>query len=519
VATPLATGIPITDATAAFVTANDSSGNNGPNPELMRRLPFTLPDFTRISWSSDPARELWESRLRRITNAWIEIEWLAITHGVRSCCITVATPQQFLERGPRWAQLGLNALPIEMQGIGSSGYSATPIRAELGKPFVFRFVLGSPDHVREFKDAWDRGDNREIGRLLGYPTCCREFFQHVWVDQGLVDTTWPMAVASLPQYDASRNIDVKSLPQNNILWRWMGARAVSHLPCSFSCRPTIELADQFIEVGRQNGFDEEMNWLLEILSWPVEWSALHGIAEIKTPILKVSTRTDATPCKYVVRYRGKSYPDEGAQGLNFPYRRPSLPLLTESVNFKRGLENPIDNEIHPHWYAADNGFATVAAMDMAHAPIIKIANTVLAESSGPVLDLGCGNGALLKKIFETNPSIVPFGIDSEATRIAHAREILPQFAQNFILGNMCDSDALWSPERKYTLVILMPGRIVEAGHIRATRLRAWLRRCDLILVYAYDDFLIRYRGLKSLVAQAGLEFMNGNEQVGFAKAM
>ena len=32
---------------------------------------------------------------------------------------------------------------------------------------------------------------------------------------------------------------------------------------------------------------------MEILSWPVEWSVLHGIAEIKTPIFRVISRSDA----------------------------------------------------------------------------------------------------------------------------------------------------------------------------------------------------------------------------------
>jgi hypothetical protein len=70
-----------------------------------------------------------------------------------------------------------------------------------------------------------------------------------------------------------------------------------------------------------------MDWLPEILSWPIEWSALHRIAEIKTPVLKAFTRTDATPCKDTVRRQGDSYPLEGIRGLNFPHRLPLQRIL------------------------------------------------------------------------------------------------------------------------------------------------------------------------------------------------
>ena len=64
----------------------------------------------------------------------------------------------------------------------------------------------------------------------------------------------------------------------------MGARAVSHLPCRFDCEKTVALGQQLIEVGRKAGYERAMDWLLDVLSWPVEWSALHGIAELKTPV-------------------------------------------------------------------------------------------------------------------------------------------------------------------------------------------------------------------------------------------
>ena len=113
---------------------------------------------------------------------------------------------------------------------------------------------------------------------------------------------------------------------------------------------------------------DEAAWLKEILSWPVEWSALHGIAELRTPISRTTAATDATGDKLVVRYN----PDEGATGNTFPHIKQRSKVLTFS--------KPADPQ--------DNGFATRDGMNAAH-------SRLLALAKGPyrtVIDLGCGDG-------------------------------------------------------------------------------------------------------------------------------
>jgi hypothetical protein len=316
----------------------------------VERLPFSLPEFVRISWVNDEARAVWEERISAVARAWAEIEWRAVAAGARRCAIVRPTPSQFLEQAPRWVEAGLASLPVEL--IGDPGpYSSAASPAKAGEPFLMLLVLGSLDDVREFRHAWEASDQERIGTLLGYPPCCREFFRQVWVELGMTDTTWPMAMNSVHEREGQREVVVDGPPQANILWRWMGVRAVPHLPCSFRCAETVEFADRLIDVGRGCGYGAEMDWMLEILDWSVQWSALHGIAEIKTPVLKVSARTDATPVDYVVRRPGGSRPREGARGLGFPYRPIRSRRLSESSGYKRGLEveaaQPDDGDLSP----------------------------------------------------------------------------------------------------------------------------------------------------------------------------
>src|SRR5262249_48643048 len=157
----------------------------------------------------------------------------------------------------------------------------------------------------------------------------------------------------------------------------------------------------------------------------------------------------------------------------------------------------------PAWYASDNGFSARAAMDEAHRPIVELAASTVG-AIGTVLDLGCGNGALLKKIVEGRPGVVPFGVDTDETKLERARLLQPAFGANFVAGNMFERIPL-DADTVYSLVILMPGRLVEVDESSGRRLREWLRgHFQQLLVYAYGEWLTRYGGLPGLAARTGL---------------
>ena len=96
----------------------------------IERLDFVLPDFTRVSWVSDAARETWAPRLGRITKAWFEIEWRAVISNVRCCGVTVVSPEELITMSGEWVKHGLSALPLEIQAAHSS-YSNTGRKALL----------------------------------------------------------------------------------------------------------------------------------------------------------------------------------------------------------------------------------------------------------------------------------------------------------------------------------------------------------------------------------------------------
>jgi hypothetical protein len=292
------------------------------------RLDFRLPDFLRMSWVSNAARAQWAPRFRRLASACAEMEQHSVIGGIRSCTLLKIAPNDLSRRIEYLATHNLEVLPLELK-IGGRGL---PADARTSQPdsgsgrLHFAIAVGAASVLATLKPAWDAQDHAAIGALLGFPPCCVDFFKREYRQNGRLDTVWPMALARTTAAPACTEPTVTECEasgpwQTNIFWRAAGLRAVPHRPCSFVCSATIDLARRLVAAGRDVGLAEEMSWLEEILSWPVVWSALHGIAELKSPVVRMITRTDATARKYTISRRGESVPAEAARGLVAPYRR------------------------------------------------------------------------------------------------------------------------------------------------------------------------------------------------------
>jgi SAM-dependent methyltransferase len=262
-------------------------------------------------------------------------------------------------------------------------------------------------------------------------------------------------------------------PETNILWRKLGIRACPHLPCGSACRDSIALAQELFAAGRDLGFRDEIEDLFEVLRWPVEWSALHGIAEIKTPILKIATETDATEVALRVRRVGARYPSEGANGTQFPYDQ--KPRVRPPATSKPAFEEE----------ARLNGFTSAAAMLRAHAPLVLAVRRRLGTGAGEIVDLGCGTGVLLGKIV-AGSKLRPHGIDLRARAIAIARRNLPGWATQFHVGSIFDESPVWT--RHFQFAVLSLRRLCETDENRAKALVARIRaHTQHLLIYAYAE--------------------------------
>ena len=264
-----------------------------------------MPSFSRKMWVSDQAREIWMKKFVQFAECWRQIEWLTVANGIRSCALFFISQQELA---------GL-ALVLRKLGLKTVVVSAHIQADQRQNSLCFRTVAGRAKDLRAFCKAWKLGDDETMGRLLGYPPCCRSFFHRVFVQEGLTDCIWPMGSSASESPSDAQTIYVNSIPELNPFWIAVGIRLVPHYACRFDCPKAASFAREFIAVGNEAGYGTFMETALEVLQWPVEWSCLHGIVEIRTPILKISQQSDFTRSKLTINLLSRSFPKEGAAGL------------------------------------------------------------------------------------------------------------------------------------------------------------------------------------------------------------
>lgn len=460
-------------------------------------------DYMRIAWVSEVARMAWEPLLQRLAQVQLDLEIISVREGLRACGLTSITACQLTTFRDRLYSNGLATVSLAKVAASPAAYRVRNLPPSDGDPYDFRVVYGREDVVRSFAEAWSARDDQTMGLLLGYPSCCIAFFKEHWASEHFCDTTWPMAQRSSQFRSDGHIIDVKPNPHGNVLLRWLGIRPVSHLPCAFDCSETSNQSKALIELASVHGYRAEMKLLLHVLSWPVEWSCMHGSAEIKTPVFKISASSDPLPGKHTVRYLGSDTPMFTVQGVCFPFQHPNTGQ--DDVRWDTLAFDVLGPLLHEQ-----NGFASGVEMAAYHSQIVEFVRGLLNEGAAAnVVDLGCGNGALLKAIAEISTTIVPYGIDYDLNRISMARLLQPVFGNNFFAADIFDVNGLASLPKRFTLALLMPGRLLEAqSSKRAELLRFIFLRSQHVVLYAYDDWLQSFGGIRGLAAATGFEVLN-----------
>lgn len=398
----------------------------------MDRMNFRPNEFLRWSWVSKAAQEYWAPAISGLTNFLHLMEREAVKIGIKPAIIQTCSPDELPDLTANWVNAGLSVFVLDRIADTRTYQSSTP-KLRPGDPWLYRIVIGQRSAAEAILYAHRVMDSTKEGVFLGYPACCINFFQKYWVDEKWIDTTLPMAQDWRGKFVH---------PANNILLRWAGIRLVSHLPCSLTCRATRSIGDANVQLAIELGFKEQIDKVIEMLSWPVEWSSLHGIATITTPVFRIVTSSDALPTERKVQLYGERYPVHSASGNKFPFRNTRM------------------------W--TDNGFSSMEAMEQAHNKLIDFVKPLFPRS---IIDFGCGNSRLLHimaRLFGARVDGVDLDPDKNPTLCSDIFDVR--------LGDA------------YDLALISVARFKETS---PERCNAWLEdlraSVKYLLVYSYED--------------------------------
>lgn len=297
----------------------------------MELYSLKMPPFLRIQWRSKEVKEKYEPMFHEAQNVFRLLEKETVAQGIRRVTTDHVAPEHFDVAQQHYIQRGLYFLPLK-QVANYAGFATYHPQVEEGKPWRYYGVIAKTVADAEaFAHADEIGDHIAMGRLLGYPQCCLEAFQNVWLE-GYTDPIWQQAQASSQSFireQEGNRIRLKDVPwQSQSLLRLFGIGPIFHVKCSTHCQHTLDIANQWIDLADQ----QKMKGLAEMELFqrmPMKWDCYKGISYITSPLFKISTNSMATTQPYQVEFEGTYFPSEGGNGLGFPW---SEEIVTMSRN-------------------------------------------------------------------------------------------------------------------------------------------------------------------------------------------
>lgn len=291
----------------------------------MKLLDFQMPPFARTAWVSKSVKDEWEPKSWKASHAYAQLELETVIYGIRDCTTGHIPNENMAYELSKLAEKGLMFLPIQRVGV-YSGFAHTHPPVVEGRPWNWYGVIArEPKHALAFKEASQgpKIDHETIGKLLGYPKCCMDFFNNVWA-AGYIDPVWQQAENIDKKYLLEQNEHLIRLSHEtpfvtNVMLRYIGLRIVPHIPCSSHCEATHKFANKWLELGKKLKLDgiEELEQFLRL---PVKWDCLKGIAYVSTPLFKIETNSMTCYPNYIVERKGTFYPKYLPRGNAFPHR-------------------------------------------------------------------------------------------------------------------------------------------------------------------------------------------------------
>ena len=144
-----------------------------------------------------------------------------------------------------------------------------------------------------------------------------------------------------------------------------------------------------------------------------------------------------------------------------------------------------------NWFRQNRDNFSIKMNGFSNPPILSYISLLpLIDSNGLVLDVGSGNGMLLKFILDfSNHNLIPYGIDLNEDAINMTKQVvLPEFSNNFIIG---DIDKCLPLNQIFDIIICNPFHSKKSFDVLINTYLSMLRKNGKIVIRVHDDVLVK----------------------------
>jgi hypothetical protein len=278
-------------------------------------LAVSIFPFTQISWRSKSIAKEWEPIKASIYGAVHYAEYEGVKQGYRKCDVYDFRPNSIMSRLKKVGADGLVFIPI-LISKDHGGYSHQHYNVDKFEDgtFIYGVVAKDPDDAILFHDSevLDRTQqikhnlpqrsHDNLGQLLGYPKCCRDFFSNTWLKDGCLDPMYETALnTSTVEKAGSGHVKVSGEPRLNRLIRYWGFNIIPFFPHSFECEEALKFSEWWIRLMRKKD-RRATDACLEALNMPMTWSMKNGITYVEHPLFIGSSNGYYVPENRVVEW-------------------------------------------------------------------------------------------------------------------------------------------------------------------------------------------------------------------------
>jgi len=248
--------------------------------------------YTAINWKTPRSRDSWANIFSKMAEARSEAEWRSVMDDETDRKAAIIHINNY-NREDWLERVGDNDLHYReirySEPYGGFAHEFTPTdKSDLNR-ITYSVIAENSDIADKMKEAELEMQGHEkhdiVGELLGFPECCRQFFLDDWIDNSIRDPMYEIScnTPSSESIDGDRNKLLVKEPNDgvNIMWRYFGIGFNTHMPCSWECEESVELARNRYRVMNKNGYSDEADLIHKWISQPMKWSGYHGQAHIQ----------------------------------------------------------------------------------------------------------------------------------------------------------------------------------------------------------------------------------------------